>query len=52
MVSVAALPRATPTLPPPYRVAWRTTSWLDSTQVGAVEAAATAAIDSVIPVAN
>ena len=33
--SVAARARARPRSPPPYRVRWRTTSWLLSTQVGA-----------------
>ncbi len=34
MVSVAARARASPVAPPPYRVTWRMTSWLLSTQVG------------------
>ena len=40
---MAARARASPRAPPPYRVGWRTTSWLDSTQVGAAPTGLTAA---------
>src|SRR5690606_12360438 len=46
----AALARRSPSSPPPYRVTWRTTSWLDSTQVVGAPTAAVAASEESITV--
>src|SRR4029453_13515258 len=46
MSKVAALARRVPSWPPPYRVTWRTTSWLDSTQVAGAPTPASAAMPS------